>query len=97
MMMKASTLAIAIVVIGPLTIAAPVLSGAATLKEAAPASATNMRSPRHVARQYWDYAPNGAYPFYNSYYNEDYWKAVGPLTRKRDPYTGTYWDGVAPY
>jgi hypothetical protein len=87
MMIKASTLAVALAVVGPLTFAGPVLSAAATLKEAPSAS------PRH----YWNYAPDRAYPSNNSYYDEDYWKAVGPLTPKRDPYAGTYFDNVYPY
>jgi hypothetical protein len=94
-MIKVSTLAIAIAVAGPLIFAGPVLSSAAGLKETAPAS--DARAPRHVARQYWDYVPNTAYPSSDSYYNDDYWRAVGPLSPERDPYAGTYWDGVAPY
>jgi hypothetical protein len=43
-------------------------------------------------------APYG-YPYYNSYYNGNYWQGVAPAGRiyQRDPYAGTVFDGVAPY
>jgi hypothetical protein len=96
-MIKAPKLAIAIAIIGPLTVATPVLSAAGDLKEHASATSTVLKHRTSVVRQYWDYVPNRRYPFYNSYYNESYWKGVGPATPDRDPYVGTIWDGVAPY
>jgi hypothetical protein len=41
-----------------------------------------------------------AEPYYdNSYFNEDYWRAVAPFgaVGQPDPYAGTIWEGVAPY
>jgi hypothetical protein len=86
MTIKASKLAIAIAVIGPLAIAvtggsyaAPLLSGAAALKVAAPGKAMmDVRYRKHVRQQNSDY------------YSSADWGC-------RDPLSGTYLDNVAPY
>ena len=37
-------------------------------------------------------------PMAQSYYNEDYWRAIAPNQfDPRDPYVGTVWYGIAPY
>jgi hypothetical protein len=38
-------------------------------------------------------------PYGNSYFNQDYWRAIAPngLLDRPDPYVGTVWEGVAPY
>ena len=85
MTIKASKLAIAISVVGPLTVAvtgganaAPALSGANALKAAAPIAATDVKYRKHAPR-YWDYSTNWNYPGYSQGY---------------DPLRGTYWDAV---
>lgn len=38
--------------------------------------------------------------FANSYYNQDYWRAINPsvfAASTRDPLAGTVWDGWLPY
>lgn len=37
--------------------------------------------------------------FADSYYNKDYWDAIAPNGRiqQRDPFVGTYFEGVVPY
>ena len=87
MTIKASKLAIAIGVVGPLTIAmmggtyaAPALSGAIALKTAGPIVATDVKYRKYAPR-YWDYSTNWGYPASGGY----------------DPLRGTYFDNVAPY
>ena len=48
------------------------------------------------------YSPYYYSPYYSpyySYYNRNYWEGVAPDGRiyQRDPYTGTPFEGVAPY
>ncbi len=72
--------------IGKITAAAAV---AVLLASAGVASAQTR--PAHV---YGAWQP----PFANSYYNQDYWRAVAPnLSQPRDPFVGTVFDNVAPY
>lgn len=76
--------------IGKITAAVAV---AILLANAGVASAQTNRAPR--ADSVWQTPA----PFFNNYYNEDYWRAVAPnLPREQyDPYAGTVLDGVAPY
>lgn len=90
---KTFTLATAIAVIGPLTVA--------MTKAAAPTAATDVAYRTRGTPQYRDFAHTTRYPYY-SYYNEDYWKdirGVAPYGSRYgdDPLRGTYWDNVAPY
>ena len=108
MTIKASKLAIAIGVVGPLTVAmtggtyaAPALSDAIALKAAAPIAATEVKYRKHAPR-YWDYSTNWNYPGYNQGYDPlrgTYWDNVAPYSsaREPDPLRGSYWDNVPPY
>jgi hypothetical protein len=108
MTFKASKLAIAIGVVGPLTIAmmggtyaAPAPSGAIALKAAALIAATDVKYRKHPP-QYWDYSTNWDYPAHRQGYDPlrgTYWDIVAPYssTHEPDPLRGTYWDNVAPY
>jgi hypothetical protein len=101
MTIKVSKLAIAIAVVGPLTVAmtggafaAPVPSGALALKAAAPNAATDVKYRKH--------APQWGYPAYRQGYDPlrgTYWDNVAPYSSayEPDPLRGTYWDNVAPY
>lgn len=105
---KTFTLATAIAVIGPLTVAVTNGSfaasgqfGTAALKAAAPTAATDVAYRTRGTPQYRDFAHTTRYPYY-SYYNEDYWRdirGVVPYGSRYgdDPLRGTYWDNVAPY
>jgi hypothetical protein len=83
MRIKASKLAIAIALVGPLAVAtagesfaAPVSSGAVAV----------VRYQAHATRQYWDYAPNSGYPTHQR-------ENSGCVSTT----FGTMWDGVSPY
>lgn len=59
------------------------------------ASVASAQTNRHSAR-----ASNQVRwqaPYFDSYYNKDYWDAVGVREEQRDPYVGTVFEGVAPY
>jgi hypothetical protein len=108
MTIKASKLAIAIGVVGPLTVAmmggsyaAPALSGAIALKAAASIAATDVKYRKHAPR-YWDYSTNWGYPAHRQGYDPlrgTYFDNVAPYNsaHEPDPLRGTYWDNVAPY
>ena len=108
MTIKASKLAIAISVVGPLTVAvtgganaAPALSGANALKAAAPIAATDVKYRKHAPR-YWGYSSNWSYPAYSQAYDPlrgTLWDNVAPYGSAHEPdaLRGTYWDNVAPY
>ena len=93
MLIKASKIAIAIAVAGPLAVATASQSSAASLpsaavviKTASPAAAIDV-----VHR---GYAPTGCDPYFGTV-----WSGVAPYSSNScpDPYYGTYWDGWAPY
>ena len=52
---------------------------------------TNRHSARTSNQVHWQA------PYFDSYYNKDYWDAVGVREEQRDPYVGTVFEGVAPY
>jgi hypothetical protein len=109
MTIKVSKLAMAIAVVGPLTVAvtggafaASVPSGAVALKAAAPNAATDVKYRKHAPQQYWDYSTNWGYPAYRQGYDPlrgTYWDNIAPYSSayESDPLRGTYWDNVAPY
>jgi hypothetical protein len=87
MITNAYKLALAIAVVGPLTVAAPALASAGSLKEATPAAGTHLRARHQVVRQYWNYAPDR--------FNGDSWMVL--RRDGRHPFAGSIWDNKAPY
>jgi hypothetical protein len=72
------------------------LVAAIVLATAGAASAqTVVRAPQVNAT--WQNPANG--PYYNSYYNRDYWDAIASRTQPpgRDPFVGTVFENVVPY
>ena len=66
----------------------------------ASAGAASAQTNAHVARVNAQVArTNVAQQNPYSYYNRDYWDAVSPGGRiqQRDPFVGTYFEGVVPY
>jgi hypothetical protein len=77
-MIKASKLAVAMAVVGPLavatvgeTIAAPVLTNASAVKAAAPATATTVQYWAYVGQPYFDYG-YGPYAYRPAYKYQGY-------------------------
>jgi hypothetical protein len=68
-------------------------AGAASAQTSAHLARTNVQSARTSTA--WQ-SPSS---YYNSYYNKDYWDSVAPAGRigLRDPFAGTYFEGVVPY
>ena len=66
----------------------------------ASAGAASAQTSAHVARTNAQSARTStAWQSPNSYYNKDYWDSVAPAGRigLRDPFVGTYFEGVVPY
>ncbi len=66
----------------------------------ASAGAASAQTNTHAARTNAQVTrANAAWQSPYSYYNRDYWDAVSPAGRiqQRDPFVGTYFEGVVPY